>query len=371
MYTVGRRNVKDKPVTIKSGINDVLSLDFEYTDENRVKQKKTFNMVLDDGTFQGDSLAKMVQEKLNEQLTAAGLAENFIEVGIGGTNANVAGVDNNKVLTFKLTNTLPLPSSGEYIIDGIGGNASFSIFYQTTGDLIPAYVEGVKDVSEGVVIDDTNNILKFTTDGNECSIEIPEGEYSGDEIFDKLNELLDNANAPVKAEKTDDGRIRLSQKKMGNHAITNLSGTARGSLFFNESSGYKEDNGIRIQLSAEPDDYKTIDRPPMTTSFLGINSVTISRTKYATKALDRVKAALEKTSEVRSYFGTTQNALEHAVNSNNNTAENTAASESRIRDTDMAKHMVEFHSRNILLQAGQAMIAQANNGASMVLQLLE
>ena len=327
-------------------------------------------MKLDDGTFQGDALAKMVQKKLNEQLAAAGLAENLIEVGIGGTNANVAGVDNSKVLTFKLSNSLHLPSSGEYIIDGIGGNASFSIFYQTTGDLIPAYIERVKDVTNGAVIDDTNNVLKFTTDGVDYTITIPEGEYTGDEIHSKLNELLTSSNAPVKTEKTDDGKIRLPQKKMGNHPITNLSGSARGELFFNEYSGYNEDAEIKLQLSAEPGNTKTIEKPAMTTAFLGINSVVITKPNYATKALERIKGALEKVANVRSYFGETQNALEHVVNNNNNVEENLTAAESRIRDTDMAKTLVEYRNRDILLQAGQAMLAKANTDAEAVLKLL-
>ncbi|MCR5590013.1 MAG: flagellin [Lachnospiraceae bacterium] len=127
-YVVGRRNVKDKPVTIKSDINDTLSIDFAYTDTGGVPRKKTFEMKLDAGTYQDSSLAHMIQTKLNEQLQNAGLAPNLIEVGIGGTNAVVAGVDNDKVLTFKLSNSLPLPASGEYVIDGIGGNAAFSVF---------------------------------------------------------------------------------------------------------------------------------------------------------------------------------------------------------------------------------------------------
>ena len=370
-YTTGRRNVKDNPVKIKEGINDALSLDFTYTDANGRIQNRTYNMTLDAGTFQGNSLARMVQEKLNEQLRADGLAENLIEVGIGGTNAVVAGVDNDKVLTFKLSNSLPLPSGGEYVIDGLGGNAAFSIFYQTTGDLEPAYIEGAKDITKGVEIEEDHNVLNFSTDGNSYSIEIPPGKYSRDEILSTLNNLLTSQNAPIKAEMSDEGKLRFAHKKMGNHSISNLSGPARGSLFFNEMGGQGEDHSVTLQLSSEVKDTKDLDRPPMSTSFLGINTITITRPKYAEKAMTRLKEALTKVSQVRSYFGAMQNALEHAVNLNNNTAENTEAAESRIRDTDMAATVVSQATQNILMQAGMSMISQANQDRQFILDLLK
>ena len=73
----------------------------------------------------------------------------------------------------------------------------------------------------------------------------------------------------------------------------------------------------------------------------------------------------------RSDFGAYQNRLEHAVNANENTEENTQAAESVIRDTDMAKTMVEYSNFNILLQAGQAMLSQANQSNQAVLSLLQ
>ena len=73
---------------------------------------------------------------------------------------------------------------------------------------------------------------------------------------------------------------------------------------------------------------------------------------------------------VCSDFGAYQNRLEHAYKSNKNVVENTQASESRIRDTDMAQKMVEYSNQNILLQAGQAMMAQANQSRQGILTLL-
>ena len=83
-----------------------------------------------------------------------------------------------------------------------------------------------------------------------------------------------------------------------------------------------------------------------------------------------VKAALTKVSEQRSDLGAIQNRLEHTIANLDNVVENTTAAESRIRDTDMASEMVKFSNNNILAQAGQAMLAQANQTNQGVLSLL-
>lgn len=75
-------------------------------------------------------------------------------------------------------------------------------------------------------------------------------------------------------------------------------------------------------------------------------------------------------SNVRSYYGAMQNRLEHTIANLDNVVENTTAAESAIRDTDMAKAMVELTNSNILQQAGQAMLTQANKQPEYILQLL-
>ena len=88
-------------------------------------------------------------------------------------------------------------------------------------------------------------------------------------------------------------------------------------------------------------------------------------------AIDEIGNAIKMVSDTRSIFGAQQNRLEHALKQNNNTAENTQAAESLIRDTDMASEMVKYSKESILQQAGQSMLAQANQDAGSVLQLLQ
>ena len=81
--------------------------------------------------------------------------------------------------------------------------------------------------------------------------------------------------------------------------------------------------------------------------------------------------AIDLVSQMRSSLGAVQNRLEHTIANLDNIAENTTAAESRIRDTDMAKEMVEYSTNNILMQAGQSMLAQANQSRQGILSLLQ
>ena len=91
----------------------------------------------------------------------------------------------------------------------------------------------------------------------------------------------------------------------------------------------------------------------------------------AGKAMSTFQKAISKVSTQRSALGALQNRLEHTVANLDNVAENTQSAESRIRDTDMAEEMVEYSKNNILAQAGQSMLAQANQSTQGVLSLLQ
>jgi flagellin len=104
---------------------------------------------------------------------------------------------------------------------------------------------------------------------------------------------------------------------------------------------------------------------------LGIGTSDLTTTANATSAIDTIDTALKGVSTVRASLGAYQNRFEHTINNLNVAGENLAASESRIRDTDMAQEMVQFTRSQILTQAGTAMLAQANQSPQGVLKLLQ
>lgn len=103
---------------------------------------------------------------------------------------------------------------------------------------------------------------------------------------------------------------------------------------------------------------------------LGLENTNVKTEDAAGDAINDFKSAIETISRVRSYYGAIQNRLEHTIKNLDNVVENTTAAESTIRDTDMAKYMVELSSNNILQQAGQAMLSQVNRNSELVLGLL-
>ena len=109
----------------------------------------------------------------------------------------------------------------------------------------------------------------------------------------------------------------------------------------------------------------------MDASSLGINKLTVSSFDAAGSSMALIQSAINQVSTQRSTLGALQNRLEHTINNLDTTAENTQSAESRIRDVDMATEMVEYSKNNILAQAGQSMLAQANQATQGVLSLLQ
>ena len=103
---------------------------------------------------------------------------------------------------------------------------------------------------------------------------------------------------------------------------------------------------------------------------VGVRNLNVSTQEDAGTSIDRVKGAIKYISTERSSLGAQQNRLEHTYKNLMNIVENTQAAESQIRDTDMAREMVQYSLSNILAQAGQSMMTQANQSNQGVLSLL-
>ena len=119
--------------------------------------------------------------------------------------------------------------------------------------------------------------------------------------------------------------------------------------------------GQNIQISIED----------MSANSLGLTSLDVDTNENAGKTMTKVQSAIDQVSTQRSALGAIQNRLEHTIANLDTTSENTSSAESRIRDTDMAEEMVTYSKNNILAQAGQSMLAQANQSTQGVLSLLQ
>jgi flagellin len=135
------------------------------------------------------------------------------------------------------------------------------------------------------------------------------------------------------------------------------------SLAFSLHVGADADMTNKIQVNIDA----------MDSASLGIKGLNVKDDSgnAATYAVDAISDAISKVSSQRSSLGAVQNRLEHTINNLDNVVENTTTAESRIRDTDMAEEMVNYSKNNILAQAGQSMLAQANQSNQGVLSLLQ
>ncbi len=128
-----------------------------------------------------------------------------------------------------------------------------------------------------------------------------------------------------------------------------------------------------LQVGALSGQSIKIDIDNMDAKSLGIEKadVDVSSFTAAGTAMDNIQSAIDTVSTQRANLGALQNRLEHTVANLDNVSENTQSAESRIRDTDMAEEMVQYSKNNILAQAGQSMLAQANQSTQGVLSLLQ
>ena len=130
---------------------------------------------------------------------------------------------------------------------------------------------------------------------------------------------------------------------------------------------------LHVGSDADMTNKITVGIETMNSSYLGIKGLNVNDDSgiAGTYAIDAISDALQKVSDQRSSLGAVQNRLEHTIDNLDNVVENTTSAESRIRDTDMAKEMVNYSKNNILAQAGQSMLAQANQSNQGVLSLLQ
>lgn len=198
----------------------------------------------------------------------------------------------------------------------------------------------------------------------------------GKDLDTYLNEYIRNTVFQETAQSStvelisDYARFRINGQANENKAIITEYNTPHQILPL-DTSGIHNDGWLRIQCSANALDHIYIPKQKMSVYRMGLEQAEVKTEETARQTIALLDYALTKVSAVRSKFGAYQNRLEHALDNAGNVAENTTAAESRIRDADMADEMVAYSLANILAQAGEAVLSQANMSKQGVLTLLQ
>ncbi|WP_278738965.1 flagellin [Paenibacillus macerans] len=190
-------------------------------------------------------------------------------------------------------------------------------------------------------------------------------------MLQRLNTLANQA-ANGTYDSTDRAKIQLEVDELVGE-ISNIAKTVN----FNGINLLNNGNKVNFQIGSDANTEISIQLASLTPADLGSAAMKLSDLSVsgadatkANQAIDAIKSAISTVSTQRATFGAVQNRLEHTVNNLGVMVENLSASESRIRDADMATEMTSFTKNQILVQAGTAMLAQANSAPQSVLKLL-
>ena len=293
-------------------------------------------------------------------------------------------------------NTKSLEANAEIgQIDGLTVTAKADKTYTDNDDVKIGKVIVKSSDTNVVTVDADNlteaagNIAKITTDGTEVVVTKNDGKtdtyatvdkfkaaYAGLDIAGAgavtISKTLDTATANTDDTVTGTYTGNLNSYKVGDSVNVKLAVGASGeTALSNGSKALLLSFQVGADTTSENKISVTMDS--MSAKSIGVDGIKVtgSDSTNADKAVDTISDAIKQVSKQRSALGAVQNRLEHTISNLDNVVENTTSAESRISDTDMAEEMVSYSKNNILMQAGQSMLAQANQQNQGVLSLLQ
>jgi len=254
----------------------------------------------------------------------------------------------------------------------------------TAADLKSIDLSSLTDLKGGeevkVAFDAATAKLTVTVDGTAFDKTIAAGDTAGSEI-----ELTSADGKKIKATLADalnsiadTGGTDIAEDTVGKVKAAKSAGGVAGTVSFWIGAEYNEDNQLKISgmhlcttnMSVEEPEYKSETASTVAGTQGDLTGVQVDTAENAMASLQKIKTASDAVSNMRGTLGAMQNRLDHTINNLSVMEENMTDAESVIRDTDVAKEMMDYTKNNILVQSAQAMLAQANQIPQGVLQLL-
>ncbi len=309
--------------------------------------------------------AGILERTINSALDKSGLNANHVRGMASGTNG--------------FTMTSASDGKSEFVF-GTDSAALSTLFTQAADDVVSATVSlpGAADMEGDFVMTIDGKDYAITTatiasDGSDIHTVL---KASIDAVITAYNaavpadQVLDEADFSVKL--NSEGRLEISNSSSVAIGFKDLEGESVAKTLGISSQGKVQGGGLIFQIGANggEDQRVSLSVGDMSAQGIGVAGVSISTREEANASIEVIDNAINQVSGTRADLGALQNRLEHTLNNLGVTKENLTAAESSIRDVDMAKEMMEFTKNNILVQASQAMLAQANQLPQGVLSLL-
>lgn len=307
--------------------------------------------------------------------------ESGVKISITGAAANAVGTADTKAGSYVVTSSVLAKgatdaSNGTYLLatTALGATSTLSLngksYSFTTANDVQDVLDAVNTESGSTGVTATftpGAAITFTTNAVGSSAQL---NISGTGDFSTVADA-----SGTDAVLTLGSGFTGTASASGNN-ITMLSGNEEGLSFTVTGIGTStmtvdSNNSLKMQIGANATQNMSVSINDMSATALGVGTVDVSTQTKADTAITTIDDAITTVSSERAKLGAYQNRLEHTINNLGTQSENTASAESRIRDVDMAKEMMEFTKSNILSQAAQSMLAQANQQPQGVLQLLQ
>ncbi|NOU66751.1 flagellin [Paenibacillus sp. LMG 31461] len=347
---------------------DGTDIDVNWQDLTSV-EKGTLSGMTSSSTSR-NAAAELIVNKINEAIDASGKSvahvtgyidttngKLVLESGTKGTDSKIDVAAANGVLKTVMNTAVKKDGDSNYNGANIASGTKFDMH---VGDIL-MQVTTTAAINNKDKMSSTATQLQTDLNAAITAYNNTTGKSSGQAGY--IEKVTVNADK--------DGRFVINSESGPVRLDDQAGGTAVKDLGLSQAQTESSSGGgVTFQIGANRGQTISFGIGDMRSAALGISSVDVSTATSASKALDSLDSAIKNVSSQRSKMGAVQNRLEHTINNLQTASENLTAAESRIRDVDMAKEMMDFTKSNILSQAAQAMLAQANQQPQGVLQLL-
>ena len=344
--SIGDVAAKINNVSASTGVTAVIMQGTDATHQQMVLQSNNYGSSATIG-LSASSTALMTAVGYGATLTLSAAGTNIV-----GTVEGAAATGDGLKLTSTGTNSAGLDVTA--IATQTAATTSGTYAAAGAGDVLTINGKALTAFAAGLTIAQATDLINVETKDTGVV-----ASYSGTTLT--LTSVAQGDNA----------KITLSATGAGDLGLT--AGTYSGSDGMTTSTGnvtVNKDNVLKMHIGANKDQNMEVSINDMRSSALGIDNLDVTTQAGANVAISTISDAIQNVSSERSKLGAYTNRLEHTIANLGTSSENMSSAESRIRDVDMAKEMMQFQKNNILSQAATAMLAQANQQPQGVLQLL-
>lgn len=359
-YVVAGEALLTPFITITAGVNDTLSFEVDGIG---------YSIVLQEGTYMTPRSANADTSPLAMEINAKLNALNIPIIagygGFSGTHPTLPGDVYSACLTFK-GNVGSISNFGGSARDTLLG----ALWVDRSQGGSPSTVIGAADLSNGLeIVSGMNDELQIQLNGNLYTYVFGAGDYSAEKLVEELNNHFTGEQIIASIS---NGRMLLNS--LNGSPIRITGGSLSKDLFLVYKEGESPDNerkGIYIQTGDKTGEGILLNMPDVRASSLELLNLDIASVSSAVSSITSIQKAVQNVSHYRAMMGGYQNRLDYILNNVQVYTENLASSESKLRDTDVAKVMVELSKHNILEQSGQLLLAQSTAISQNTLKLFQ